>query len=193
MRISFRGPGSSVGIATGYGLDGPGIETRWGARFSAPVQTGPGAHPASCTMGTGSFPGVKTAWAWCWPLTAFKWRGQERVELYLYFSYGPYRLYRASDPVQGFTLSILLISFDRSVELLRKICKIVTKLYALTNKLLEGTEEPGRLRWSGGSMLPLSNQVRGFKHGRSLQDFSGRKNPQHAFLRKGSKAVGPMS
>jgi len=31
-----------------------------GARFSAPVQTGPGAHPASCTMGTGSFPGVKS-------------------------------------------------------------------------------------------------------------------------------------
>jgi len=30
-----------------------------GARFSAPVQTGPGAHPASCTMGTGSFSGVK--------------------------------------------------------------------------------------------------------------------------------------
>ena len=28
--------------------------------FSAPVQTGPGAHPASCTMGTGSFPGVKS-------------------------------------------------------------------------------------------------------------------------------------
>jgi hypothetical protein len=33
--------------------------TRWGARFSAHVQTGPGAHPASCTMGNGSFPGVK--------------------------------------------------------------------------------------------------------------------------------------
>ena len=27
--------------------------------FSAPVQTGPEAHPASCTMGTGSFPGVR--------------------------------------------------------------------------------------------------------------------------------------
>jgi hypothetical protein len=52
------GPGSSVGIATGYGLDYPGIESRWGARFSAPVQTGPGAQPASCTMGHGSFPGV---------------------------------------------------------------------------------------------------------------------------------------
>jgi len=29
------------------------------ARFSAPVQTGPGVHPAFYTMGTGSFPGVK--------------------------------------------------------------------------------------------------------------------------------------
>jgi len=52
------GPGSSVGIATDYGLDGPGIESRWWRDFP-PVQTGPGAHPASCTMGTGSFPGVK--------------------------------------------------------------------------------------------------------------------------------------
>jgi hypothetical protein len=54
-----RGRDSSVGIATRYGLDGPGIESRWGARFSAPVQTGPGAHPASYTKGIGSFPGVE--------------------------------------------------------------------------------------------------------------------------------------
>jgi hypothetical protein len=27
-------PGSSVGIATGYGLDGPGNESRWGRDFS---------------------------------------------------------------------------------------------------------------------------------------------------------------
>ena len=50
---------SSVGIAIRYGLDDPGIESRWWARFSALVQTGPGAHPSSCTMGTGSFPGIK--------------------------------------------------------------------------------------------------------------------------------------
>ena len=55
-----------------------------GARFSAPVQTDPGADPASYTMGTGSFLGVT-------------WQGRgvdhpphssaevkERVELYLY-------------------------------------------------------------------------------------------------------------
>ena len=56
---SALGRDSSVGIATRYGLDGPGIESRWGARFFVSVQTGPGTHPASYTMGTGSFPGVK--------------------------------------------------------------------------------------------------------------------------------------
>jgi len=30
------------------------------AKFSAPVQSGPGAHPASCTIGTVSFSGVKS-------------------------------------------------------------------------------------------------------------------------------------
>jgi hypothetical protein len=49
---------SIVSIATGYGLDGTEIESRW-AIFSAPVQTGHGAWPASYTMGTGSFLGVK--------------------------------------------------------------------------------------------------------------------------------------
>jgi hypothetical protein len=29
----YGGPGSVVGIATGYGLDGPGIESRWGRDF----------------------------------------------------------------------------------------------------------------------------------------------------------------
>ena len=55
---SYCGPGSVVCIATGYGLDGPDRIPVW-ARFSARVQTGPAAHPASCTMGTGSFTGVK--------------------------------------------------------------------------------------------------------------------------------------
>ena len=44
-----------------------------------------------------------------------------------------------------------------------------------------------QLWWSRGSVLPLSIQVRGFKPSRSRQDFSGRKNHQHAFLRKGVK------
>jgi hypothetical protein len=53
-------PGSSVGISTGYGLDGPGIESRCGARFFPPVKTDSGTHLVSCTMGTGSFLGVKS-------------------------------------------------------------------------------------------------------------------------------------
>jgi hypothetical protein len=56
--VKNSGPGISVGIATDYGLEGPGIESRCGRDFS-PVQTGLGANPSSCKMGTGSFPGVK--------------------------------------------------------------------------------------------------------------------------------------
>jgi len=58
--LGMCGPGSIDGIVTGYGLHRRGIETRWGAWFSAPVQTGPGAHPASGTMGTRSFPGLNS-------------------------------------------------------------------------------------------------------------------------------------
>jgi hypothetical protein len=55
---SIRRPGSSDGKATDYGLEGPEIESQWG-RDIPPFQTGPVTHPASCTMSTGFFPGVK--------------------------------------------------------------------------------------------------------------------------------------
>jgi len=42
------------------GAGRPGDRIPVGAIFSALVQTGSGAYPASCTMGTGSFPGVKS-------------------------------------------------------------------------------------------------------------------------------------
>ena len=51
---------SSIGIATELPAGRSGDRIPLEARFSAPVQTGPGAHPASSTMGTGSFLEVKT-------------------------------------------------------------------------------------------------------------------------------------
>ena len=56
--VQMYGPGSSVGIATDYGLVGPGSNPGGDEGFPS-AQTGPGAHPAFCKMGTGSFPGVK--------------------------------------------------------------------------------------------------------------------------------------
>jgi hypothetical protein len=46
-------------IGYSLGLDGPGIESRWWARFSAAVQTGPGVHSAFYAGGTGSLPRAK--------------------------------------------------------------------------------------------------------------------------------------
>jgi hypothetical protein len=77
-------PGSSVGIATGYRLDGPGIKSRWGEIFRT-CQTGPVAHPASCTMGTGSFPGVESGrGVTLTPHPLLVPRSKKSVELYLY-------------------------------------------------------------------------------------------------------------
>ena len=53
------GQDSIIGKVTCCGLGGLGDESWWGARFSTPVQTSPDAHPASCTMGTGSLSTVR--------------------------------------------------------------------------------------------------------------------------------------
>jgi hypothetical protein len=82
----------SVGIALGYVLDyrSSGVRFPPGAgnfSFHRQVQNGSWAHPASYPMGTRcSFPGGKAAGAWSWPLTSISCRGQEWVELYLYYS-----------------------------------------------------------------------------------------------------------
>ena len=69
-------------------------------RFSAPVQTNRGAYPASCTMGTGSFPGKKRPGPGADHPPPSKCRGHERVGLYLYSPSGP------SWPVMGTPLPL---------------------------------------------------------------------------------------
>ena len=91
--MHLRRPGSVVG-------NGPGIKSRWVARFSAPVQTCPGDQPASCTMGTGSFLGVKSGrGVMLTPHPLLVPRSGKRRAIPL-FPYWPYGLYRASVLVQ---------------------------------------------------------------------------------------------
>ena len=63
MKNVFVGRCSSVGIATGYGLVGLGIDSRWGGEIFRTCPDRPWAHPASCTMGDEFFLGVKAAGA----------------------------------------------------------------------------------------------------------------------------------
>jgi len=99
-----------------------GQSPQWAVVPTEEVQTGPGAHPASCTMGTGSLPGVKSGrgvtlthhpflvpWSRksilipLLPLCAVRpvqSLSACTVELYFYSPYGPYGLYRASVLVQ---------------------------------------------------------------------------------------------
>jgi hypothetical protein len=59
---SVRNRGSSVSVATGYGLDGWGFDSRQGIGISVfhSVKNGSGTRPTSYPLGTGgSFPVVK--------------------------------------------------------------------------------------------------------------------------------------
>ena len=103
--------GIVVSVATSCGLDGPGIESRWGARFSAPLQTGPGTHPVSYTMGTGSFPGLKRPGRGVDRPPPFSAEVKERVGLYLYSPSGP------SCPVLGWTFMYILYAGTQPVQL----------------------------------------------------------------------------
>jgi hypothetical protein len=68
--VIIRGPGSSVGIATAYGLDGPVIGSRWGQVFFRTRPDRPWGPPSLLYNGYRVFPGGKAARAWCWPPTA---------------------------------------------------------------------------------------------------------------------------
>jgi hypothetical protein len=83
----YAGRDSSVGIATRYGLDGPGIESRGRRAFPQPSRPALGP-PSLLYNGYQVFPGGKAAGAWRWPPTPCSAEVKERVELYLYSPFG---------------------------------------------------------------------------------------------------------
>ena len=96
------GRDNAVSIATGYGLDGPGMESRWGKDFLhlSKLALVPTQPPIKWVPGF--LPWGKTAGAWRWPPTPSSFEVKERVELYLYSPSVP------SWPVPGWTLPLLL-------------------------------------------------------------------------------------
>ena len=107
--LNREGRDNSVGIATRYGLDGPGFDSRWGWVFP---------HPSRPTLVTiqppiqwisGLFPRGKEAGAWRWPPTPSSAEIKERVELYLDTTSEP------SLPVLGWTLHLRYRGADKSL------------------------------------------------------------------------------
>jgi hypothetical protein len=58
------GRDSSVGIATRYGLDGPGIESLWGRDIPHPFRPALGPAQPLVQWEPGLFPGGKAAGEW---------------------------------------------------------------------------------------------------------------------------------
>jgi len=104
---STSGPDSSVGIATGYGLDGPRIESRWGGKI---FRTCPDRRWGPLSLlynGYRVFPGGKERPGRdadpSPPSSAMVMKEQSYTSTP---PHGPYSLYRASVPVQGCTLPL---------------------------------------------------------------------------------------
>jgi hypothetical protein len=82
--LGFLWPGSSVGLATGYGLDDPGIECRWGEIFRI-CPDWPWGPPSLLYNGYRVFPGGrKRPGPNADPSPPSSVRFKNRVQLYLY-------------------------------------------------------------------------------------------------------------
>jgi hypothetical protein len=98
------GRDSLVVIATGYGLDDPGIKSWWGEIFRTSPDR-PWGPPSVLYNGYWIFPGSKERPGRdADPSPHSSAVGHEGAELYLYSPYGSYGLYKASVPVQVCTL-----------------------------------------------------------------------------------------
>jgi hypothetical protein len=86
-------PGNSVGIATDYGLVGPGTESRWEARFSARPDR-PRAAPSLLYNGYWVFPGGKAR-----PGHAAEHSPSSRAEVLKEYSYTFTPLWATTGPV----------------------------------------------------------------------------------------------
>jgi hypothetical protein len=94
-----------------------------GARFSAPVQTGSGSHPASYKMRTGFFPGVKRPGRGVDHPSSSSAEVKEKVEPHIYSTLGP------SWPVIGRTFLLggkteLIVSDDNILISDEKIIRV---------------------------------------------------------------------
>ena len=98
--LHLGGGGRVSGDSVRAGPSGDRIPV-W-ARFSAPVQTGPVAQPASYTMGTGSFPGLKRLGRSVVHPPPYITEVEGSVELYICSPSGP------SWPVLGWPLPLPL-------------------------------------------------------------------------------------
>ena len=116
------GRDSSVGIAARYGLDGPGIESRWGRDF--PHRSRPALGP-TCTMGTGSFPGVKRPGRGADHPLPSSAEVTERVEVYLYSPSG------SSWPDLGWPLPLYLPELNVSIHFLAHHYYVYSAIYVL--------------------------------------------------------------
>jgi len=126
----FRGPGQRSRYSDSLRDGWSGDRIPVGATFSAPVQNVPGTHPASYTMSTGSFPGVKRPGRGVGHPLPSRAEVEGRVGLYICSLSGP------SWPVLGRTLPFLSLPLRCSFH--PSFFVILHHTYLLTYSMEQG-------------------------------------------------------
>jgi hypothetical protein len=135
---------SSVVIATRYGLDGPGIESRCGRDFPHASRPGLGATQPPIQW-VPSLSVGKAAGAWPWLSTPSSADVKERVELYLYSTSGP------SWPVIGWILPLTMKEYPNRITRPEgfKAVDINPVVYCVITlrRLVDGCQRFGGIYW----------------------------------------------
>jgi hypothetical protein len=150
---------SSVSIAT-LQAGRSGYRIPVGASFSTPVQTGSEAHPASYTMSTGTFPGVKRPVRGDDHPHPSSAEIKERVELYVYSPSG------ASWPVLGWTLPLLYL-FACMLEVLYPQTAVLSEMSGTVNSTVFWNVRPWTDQlstfypqfWKRNLNVPITNSI----------------------------------
>ena len=107
--VSFSGPATVADIVTGYGLEGPGIESRWGGEISRTRQDRPWGPPSLLYNAYRIFPVGKKRPGFDTETSPLLVQWSRIVEEYLYSHFWQYGQYRASVPIEWCTLLTLCV------------------------------------------------------------------------------------
>ena len=87
-----------------------------GESLTTPVQTGPGAHPASCKMDTESFPVLMRPGRGVNHQPPSSAAVKERVELYLYSPLGLRSLFEGELDIYVYLMALLQVTFSSGLH-----------------------------------------------------------------------------
>ena len=139
------------GIATRYGLDGPGIVSRWGRDFPQPSRLALEPTQPFKQWLPSPFPAGKAAGAWNWPSISSSGEVKDRAELYFTSNLGINDLLRVN----------LTFTFYQGLGLVPyRVTTIIGSPLSRTIRLAQPWNFMGILAWEYGQCTKFQSRIK---------------------------------